>query len=319
MWSEIIGHHRQVEQIRRAIGGGRIPNAYLFSGPRGIGKKLTADALAQSIACTGDSDEGCGVCAGCQKVMMGNHPDITTVEPDGKEIKVEQTRRLQSQLKYHPLEAPSKLTIIDEADRMNVSAANSMLKIIEEPPADTHFVLISPYPHRLPATIRSRCQTISFSPIPDDQISELLTRRTGLSDANAIKIAKISGGSIGTALALDPDFIDEVIGRFSAMVTHGNSSDIIEASQAWARQTEEQQVLIFDLLAGWYRDILRYKTFADPTSLTHPDAADSASDISQFDVMRYLAEIATARDAADRNANKQLMFENLLFTLTSHK
>jgi DNA polymerase III subunit delta' len=318
MWSQIIGHGRQVEQIRRAISKGRLPNAYLFSGPKGVGKKLTADTLALAIACLGSGDEPCGNCAGCQKAMMGNHPDLIVVEADGETIKVEQTRKLQAQLKYHPLEAPSKLTIVDEADRMNESAANSMLKIIEEPPADTHFVLVTAFPHRLPATIRSRCQTISFSPIPDDDVSALLARRAGLSGSTALKIAKISGGSVGTALALDPDFVDDVIGRFSTLVARGSSSDIIEASQAWARSSVDQQVLIFDLLAGWYRDILRYKTFGRADSLAHADAARAADEITESRAMTYLAEIAAARAAADRNANKQLMFENLLFTLTAN-
>ena len=163
----------------------------------------------------------------------------------------------------------------------------------------------------------SRCQTISFSPIPEEDVSALLIRQGGLSEAVARKIAKISGGSVGTAFALDPEFVNDVIGRFSTLVARGSSSDIIEAAQAWARVTTEQQVLIFDLLAGWYRDILRYKTMGTPEALAHAGATQAASNISESKAMKYLAEIAAARAAADRNANKQLMFENLLFTLTS--
>jgi DNA polymerase-3 subunit delta' len=322
MWSTIIGHSRQAEQIKRALALNRLPHAYLFSGPKGVGKRRVADAVAATIACqkprTPDL-EPCGSCPGCRKAASHNHPDLMVVESQGDNIKINQIRQLQADLKFHTMEAAAKLAIIDEAHRMTESAANSLLKILEEPSADTHFILVSSLPHRLPATIRSRCQHISFSPLPEEEISKFISTRNDMPPTKATRIARLAGGSLGTALMLDPEFIDEVTGRFMVLARGASSSDVIEAAQDWARQEPERMILIFDLMASWYRDVLFYQTTGNAGRLAHPQAADAASHIESSRVMHNLSEIAKARAAADGNANKQLMFEHLLFTLVDQK
>ena len=241
------------------------------------------------------------------------------VEPERDNIKIDQVRRLQADLRFHTMEAPAKLAIIDEAHRMTESAANSLLKILEEPAANTHFILVSSLPHRLPATIRSRCQCISFSPLPEKEISKFISSRNDMPPSKALRIARLAGGSLGTALMLEPEFIDEVMGRFMVLTGGASSSDIIEAAQEWARQEPERMILIFDLIASWYRDMLYYQTTGNAGGLAHPEAAGAAAHIHSLRAMRNLAEIEKVRTAADGNANKQLMFEHLLFTLVGQK
>lgn len=326
MWSTIIGNKRQIEHIRKALRGNRLPNAYLFCGLKGIGKRRVADALAQALACTAvpsSGDDSCGGCAGCRKAQGFSHPDIFLIQPEQsaqaafQSIKIESMRRLQAGLQFHPLEAPSKLVIIDDADRMTEEAANSLLKILEEPMASTHFVLITSSPHLILPTIRSRCQHLSFQPLAESEITQALIARGGLAEAQALRIARLSGGSLGTALSLEADFVDAVLGRFFTLVGAASSADILHTAEEWKAEDPSRLPLIFDILASLYRDLLRFNTTGDDSALIHREAAELAADFSPSRAERCLAEIARARQLSDTTANKQLMFEQLLFSLTS--
>ncbi len=326
MFSNIISHTRQIDQLKKALASGRLPNAYIFSGPSGIGKRLVADALAQAALCERaekDIQDACGTCTACRKFTSRNHPDFFIVEPELSErgavqnIKIDTIRDLQSNLKFLPLEASLKIAVIDGADRLMEAAANSLLKILEEPPPSTHFILITPYPHRLLPTIRSRCQHMSFSPLPEDVLAEEISRRQSIAPGEARRIAKLSGGSLGAALALEPDFIEEILSRFLTLTSKASSADIIETAQAWKEADINKTKLIFDLLASWYRDVLRYQATGKEADLIHPEAASQEKTQGASRLVQNLASISTARLAADTSANKQLMFEQLLFSLTS--
>ncbi|MFH1829993.1 MAG: DNA polymerase III subunit delta' [Pseudomonadota bacterium] len=325
MWSQIISHNRQIDQLKKALASGRLPNAYVFAGPSGIGKQLVAFSFAQAALCENKTDDqdACGICAACRKFTSNNHPDFFLIEPELSErgatqnIKIDTIRDLQSNLKFSPLEASLKISIIDGADRLMEAAANSLLKILEEPPPATHFILITPYPHRLLPTIRSRCQHMSFSPIPEKALAKEISKRQSISANDALRIAKLSGGSLGTASALEPEFVEDVLGRFLPLTKKASSADIIETAQAWKEMDLSQTKLIFDLLASWYRDILRYQATKKEAELIHPEAASLANGLAASRLFQNLASITVARLAADTAANKQLMFEQLLFSLTN--
>lgn len=307
-----------MEKLRKALSAGRLPNAYLFSGPRGVGKRLAADILLQTIACEKAANgrhEPCGECPGCRKSSSRSHPDQFIIEPDGEHIKIEQIRGLQSDLLFHPLESPSKVAMIDDADRMTDAASNSMLKLLEEPPPNTHLILISSMPHRLLPTIRSRCQAIAFMPLGTDDIVNHLSANTSLSKEKALRIARLSGGSLGLALTMDADFIDEVIERLQALVKKASGADIIETANGWANEGPEHTFLVLDILASWYSDMLRYKATGDAASAIHPETPRASEGMPTGRVERNIAHISKARASLDGNVNKQLMFEQLLFSL----
>lgn len=326
MFSQIISHKRQIDQLRKALASGRLPNAYIFAGPSGIGKRLVANALVQAALCENknqDDQEPCGSCIACRKLVSGNHPDFFPIEPEFSErgvvqsIKIDTIRELQSSLRFSPLEAQMKIVVIDGADRLMEAAANSLLKILEEPPPATHFILITPYPHRLLPTIRSRCQHMSFTPLPEKALAQEISKRQSISAQEAMRIAKLSGGSLGVALELEPDFVEEILGRFLTLTNRASSADIIETAQAWKEMDVKKTKLIFDLLASWYRDVLRYQATGKESELIHPEAASYKEPQRISRLIQNLASISTARLAADTSANKQLMFEQLLFSLTS--
>lgn len=339
MWSHIEGHKRQIEDLKKALIAGRLPGAYLFTGLKGIGKRIVADAFACAVVCDSASASGdaCGVCVACKKAQGGFHPDVFIVEPESQKasskkkeegdsqktkqsvsenIKIEQIRDLQSKLVYHPLEARLKLAIIDEAEHMTESTANSLLKILEEPPASTHFILISTQPHMILPTIRSRCRHMTFQPISETIITRLVAEKKGLQEADALRIARLSGGSLGMAMSIEAEFINNAMGRFETLCARASSADIIETAQDWAGHDSADMRLLFDLLASWYRDILRYQAEGQTTVLINVNAVKAAGRIGAKTAEGALSTIAISRRALETTVNKQLMFENLLFTLT---
>jgi DNA polymerase III subunit delta' len=325
MWSSIIGHARQIDQLRRAIASARVPNAYLFAGPRGIGKRRVADEFVAALFCSSAAahdGEPCGECAACRKLASGNHPDLFVIEPQESErgsvqsIKIDPLRELQADLQFHPLEAPAKIAIIDGADRLMDAAANSLLKILEEPPQHTHFILITPFPQRLLPTIRSRSQLVAFSPLPDSELASAIARKRQISTDDAMRLAKLSGGSMGTAEALEPEFVERVLGRLTALAQRSSSADIFETAQSWKDLDAVHTMLVFDLIASLYRDVLKLHTTRDKT-IINSEAQVVASTCSTARAIRCLAEIDSTRSAAETSANKQLMFEQLLFTLSN--
>jgi DNA polymerase-3 subunit delta' len=319
MTISIKGHAQQIAILEKQSISGRLPNAYLFAGPNAIGKGLVAKFLSRDLACLVERPRpfgGCGKCIGCRKVLSDNHPDRFYIEAEDLQIKIGQIRELGLSLHFHPLESQKKVVIVDEAERMNESTANSMLKILEEPPPDTHFILISASPHMLLPTIRSRCQKIYFQPLRNPEVIELLVEK-GYSQKEATKIAKLSGGSVGLALTIDPSFVDGIIGRFLALCANASSADIIETSDVWSKEEPPRMMQILDVLASCFRDLLRFGLIGDAEDLIHPEIARFVDKKGFKSPEKGIEEIEASRRSLGINANKQLMFENLLFTLMS--
>lgn len=288
--------------LKRTLAENRLPNAWIFSGIKGIGKRHVAKILAMAICCN-EQNAPCGECTSCKKIEGGIHPDVYVVEPEKQNILAEQIRVLNQKVRLHSLESKSKVVIIDDADMMTETAANSLLKTLEEPPSATHFILITTALHRILPTIRSRCQKIAFSPLSDMEIISFLKKVDDLQDEDASRAAKLSLGSLSLARELTPDFIEEVLGRFEALSKRGSAADIISTSETWAADND-RSILILDLMTGWFRDKLR--------KLAEIDGADTEVRI----VLSCLEDITKTRNAMETTANKQLLFEQMLFSLT---
>jgi len=140
----------------------RLAHAILLSGHQGLGKLSLAAQMAKSVLCTESDSEACGNCHSCQLFVAGTHPDhsLITPEDEGKQIKIEQIRQLKNKQQLTPTVSKWKTVIIEPADMMNISSNNSLLKLLEEPQANTLLVLITSKPERLPITLKSRCQKV---------------------------------------------------------------------------------------------------------------------------------------------------------------
>ena len=171
LMESIKGHDSLQNHFTQALKKNHLPHALLFSGPSGVGKKKMAWALAQNILCK-ESPSACGQCPSCVKIEKESSEDILFISPQTLQIKLNEVRPITPFL-YLQTSALAKIVIIDEADRLNIQSVNSLLKIIEEPPQKSFFILISSSLASLPATLRSRFQMIRFSPISFEVVKEL--------------------------------------------------------------------------------------------------------------------------------------------------
>ncbi|MDO4204379.1 MAG: DNA polymerase III subunit delta' [Selenomonadaceae bacterium] len=208
-WPSIVGHSDKVQRLRQMVAADRVPHGLLFYGPKGIGKRLTADVLAASLLCEGfDSADGrsipCGVCAACREMKEQTHPDFHVVVPEGeklKTIKIEMIREVIGQAQRVPVLSHRRVVIIDGADAMNEAAANSLLKTLEEPAGETVFILIAERQAAILPTILSRVTPIAFSPLSDDELLSLLKRSPEKFPSPQL-LALIADGSAGRAQEL---------------------------------------------------------------------------------------------------------------------
>jgi DNA polymerase-3 subunit delta' len=169
---DIKGHRRLTELLARSIERGTLPPASIFAGPSGVGKRAAAIAVAQALNCTSSRSassgslfqDACGTCSACARIARGAHPDVLVVEPgDSGNIRIEPIREAIDRTGFKPFEGRRRVVIIDEADAMVPGAQNALLKTLEEPPASSIFILVTPRPDSLLPTVRSRCIRLWFA------------------------------------------------------------------------------------------------------------------------------------------------------------
>jgi len=223
---KIIGHQKQWRFLKKTVELGRLPHAYLFSGPSQIGKKTLALELIKFLNCQSESLEirPCQTCKNCRDIEKKIYPDFVTVEPENKNsgstitpsnqtrtsIQISQIRDLRWRLSLHPYEAKIKTVIIDQADSMTQEAQSAFLKTLEEPKGKTLFILITSSPERLLPTILSRCEKLRFHPIPRNEIEDYLRER-GIPEKEMKKILQFCFGKTGLVLNFlsDPSRLEQ--------------------------------------------------------------------------------------------------------------
>ncbi|MFW6158153.1 MAG: DNA polymerase III subunit gamma/tau [Planctomycetota bacterium] len=184
-FDEVVGQESAAETLRNAITSGRVAHAYLFSGPRGVGKTSMARILAKALNCEkGVSPTPCNECSICRRIETGD--DVDVVEIDGaSNNSVDQVRQLRENVRYAPARATYKIYIIDEVHMLSTAAFNALLKTLEEPPAHVKFIFATTEPHKLLDTIKSRCQRFDFRRIPSSSIAEHLRMICGKEEIRA--------------------------------------------------------------------------------------------------------------------------------------
>ncbi|NLG55708.1 MAG: DNA polymerase III subunit delta', partial [Rhodococcus sp.] len=191
------------------VSGSAMTHSWLFTGPPGSGRSVAALAFAAALQCTDANEIGCGHCVSCTTTMAGTHADVRRVVPDGLSISVAEMRAIVQTSARRPSTGRWQIVIIEDADRLTEGAANALLKVVEEPPALTVFLLCAPTvdPQDISVTLRSRCRHIHLVTPSVNAIAQVLQQRDGLSPDVAHLSASISGGHVGRArrLATDPD------------------------------------------------------------------------------------------------------------------
>lgn len=220
---QIRGHQPVLEMLQRGLSRGRMPHALLFVGDAGIGKRRVAQHLAECLFCqqsTADQLVCCNKCSSCRQMAAGTHPDLISVEcPPDKAIlplsliigKDDQRGRegVCYEMSLRPMSGDRRIAIIDDADKMNAESANALLKTLEEPTANYLMILIASEIDAILPTIRSRCQTIRFGRLSDEDVVELLIQQQLVDSRDqATQIARLAEGSLETANQLVDDSLE---------------------------------------------------------------------------------------------------------------
>ena len=175
VFDAVVGQDPVTRTLRNALASGRVAHAYLFTGPRGVGKTTTARLLAKALACTARTEtEACGACPSCLDFASGAPVDVLEIDA-ASNTSVDDIRTLRENVKYAPARGRFKVYIVDEVHMLSGAAFNAFLKTLEEPPAHVVFILATTDPKKIPATVLSRCQRFDFRPIPPELLAASLT------------------------------------------------------------------------------------------------------------------------------------------------
>jgi DNA polymerase-3 subunit delta' len=315
-FSKIIGQPKAVQLLSRALAGNRLAHGYLFTGPEGVGKRTTAAALAAFLLCNAPQEKPCGRCTGCLKFLSGNHPDYLTIRPDGAMIKIDQIRALKKDLRFPPFEAGMRIVCIEDVQTMRREAANSLLKILEEPPPDNLLLLIASETQPLLPTILSRCQVIPFAPLTMEQAGTVIRDNDPeLPPEDARALAVLTGGCPGRVHQLHSDDVLDLRNNCLESLSAGgrNEAESVELALDLAgRMAELKDGLetLFDLLAIAFKEQM-----VSDLCAAEPAAARERWSLQQ------LSDMVQAVDSARRDlvahCNRGLVCEVLLLELFS--
>lgn len=332
------------QSLRRQLRNGRIPNSLLFAGPEGVGKGQFALELARSFVCRNQNGpEACGKCGACRRsvvfnipkadkrddfrqVFFSEHPDVGAVVPYNKNILVDAVRDLEREANLRPYEARARLFVIDDADKMNDAASNALLKTLEEPPAESHIVLISSRPDSLLQTILSRCQIVRFAPISLEEIETYLTATGKFSPDDARLAARLSAGSIGRALSMAPD---EIRSRRNAMMQvlesvfiRGDRAALLAASETLAdAKNRDNFETGLEILESLIHDVWTLKLAAEPQDIANSDLVNHLSRFAGQarapELAGWLRQIELLRGRTEVNINKRIATDALFMEMAS--
>lgn len=321
--SEFYGNERIVDYFRKAVAQNQLGHAYLFSGPSGVGKATLARVLCKALLCRNPSSDGpCEVCPSCHKFESGNHPDFHPFVPDGLYFKIDQVRSIIHTVSLKPVESRWKTYLLEGADYMRDEGANALLKVLEEPPGETIYFLISEMVESLLPTVRSRCQHFAFQPLQPAELRDCLVKKIGYSQEDSEKMARYSQGSIGRALTLNveeySDMRDRLLGVLEAALlpkTYYQLYDGIRSITVERVEMAERLMILEELV----RDLLVIQSASD-AMVVHQDVRKRLEAIAERvrpeALEKFYEDLLTAREAITKvNANVSLSLQWLFLPL----
>jgi DNA polymerase-3 subunit delta' len=342
MFSELTGNTRVKEALKRMITSDRLPGALLFAGEEGVGKKRFALEVARMLNCRTPRDgEACGKCPSCVRTVKLNyperedadewaqiiwtdHPDVGLVVAPRRVLRVEQMRQIEKEANFRPFEGNARIFLIDEADKLNDSSANALLKVLEEPPRTSHLILITARPAMLLPTILSRCQMIRFSPLSPAEIESHLLKDK-LADSKSAKLrARAAGGSIGRALANDMvTFTSQrkaMLGVLNALIMTNDRSQLLRsAEQLNEAQYKDEFEERLDVLETLIRDAWMLSLGVADDLVVNADLLPELKKLSErIDAARagdWILQIEDLREQLLVNVNRKVTIDSLFLVM----
>jgi DNA polymerase-3 subunit delta' len=318
---DIRGHRRLNDLLTHAIGRGALPPSLLFDGVEGVGKRLTAIAVAQALNCPSPSGgDSCGVCSSCRKIVRGAHPDVVVVEPeDSGAIKIETVREEVIQKSaYRPFEGRWRVFVIDEADALVANAQDALLKTLEEPPPASILILVTSRPDALLPTVRSRCHRLRFGRLSEAEVTAVLRERHGFSEREARAAAVIADGSVSRALSAQQGELAEsreAAAHLLRAVARGRMPQRLEGAKALiAGSRSPDRAVVADrlrALSSMLRDLEVLATRAKDAWLANADLKPQLEPLlpafGSPRVLRAFSAVDRAISALERNASPKIV------------
>ncbi|MSO55903.1 MAG: DNA polymerase III subunit delta' [Acidobacteria bacterium] len=327
---EIVGHSRILGLLSRSLSARSLPPSLMLAGPKGVGKRRVAQAVAQALNCISPISgsarprpdatlDACGECPACRRIARGIHSDVEIVTPgESGAIRIEQVREVIAKTIYRPFEGKRRVTIIDEADALVPSAQHALLKTLEEPPPSSVFILVTSRPDALLPTVRSRCSQMRFGRLSPGDVATVLERDHKYAKRDALAVAAASDGSVGRALNAQAEEFSEALGDAEALLrstrTRGDArtrveraKDLVKGGAGPAASEREHLSLRLQALASLVRDLGILTTGADPALLANidlrPDLEGLAGSFDSERSLQVFAAVWRAQSALDRNVS----------------
>ncbi|MCI0514079.1 DNA polymerase III subunit delta' [candidate division KSB1 bacterium] len=350
-FQNVIGQEKAKTILTRAFEQQRIPHAYLFTGGEGVGKEALALELAKALLCTANKFDGCDACSHCLRISKFLHPDVIYIFPAPTGIKVEEELQVYESLVANPyrrvelwanpqisidrirelkrkaslksFEGRGRVVIVADAQQMTTEAANSLLKILEEPPEKMHLILVTSHLNQLLETIISRCQLVRFSALAANEIEQALITREKLEPHRARVISRIAAGNYRRALELiDSDFTAQREFVISTLRTILKTPfDRLLLVEELVKEKDKVQLKeLLDLMLLWFRDALIYDQYLTTKVFTPAEIMEKITHIDEvatlekfvqsmkaLDYDKIIKEIENAIDLINRNVNITLI------------
>ena len=298
-----------------------IPHGLLLTGHSGNGKYAFARNFAKYLLCVNkqQNSQPCNQCQPCDWFDNNAHPDMNEIFPQGKAevIKVDQIRELCQKLSLTSHGSGYQIAIIYPAERMNVNAANSLLKSLEEPGRDTLFILVSDHPGELPATIRSRCQTITMATPSFEGASDWLQQQ-GISGPQHIQsLLSIASGAPLAALRIENEkYLEQraaLIHELTEVIS--NQTQLVPTAEKWSKQDMN---LVCQWLLSWVNDMIKMRFNLDQGCLRNLDVQKQLINLNNKLNLTLLFKVHDqlflAQQSLNRSANRQMLAESILLS-----
>jgi len=318
-FEDIKGQDEAIGLLKGDISAGRIFSSYLFTGPEGIGKALAAKKFAKAINCADRAFAPCERCVSCKRVDSESHPDVFFVRPKGasRSIGIREIREAITRASLKPYEAGKKVFVIDNADSMNQEAANAFLKTLEEPPAETLFVLIATSEKALLPTIVSRCLTIRFSQAEPKEVERFIMDKFSVTEEKAAILTSFSSGRIGKAVKMHEENLLE---KKNGLIGKLSSRDaLLDELLSYDGRDELKEKL--EILLSYFRDIMLYKSVGGDGPFYNidriQDIKNQAGRFTKEKLRSVIQRIITLQSYVDYNVNPKLIVDVLVNEVSS--
>jgi len=323
-WQPLPWQHSQWQQLIRTTQQGKLPQALLLVGQAGLGKKLLARAFAQLVLCSRRSslENPCNQCKSCRLYQSQTHPDLKIVTPDNnsQSIKIDQIRAIVSFMNQTSQQQGYKIVLIYPAEQMNKSAANALLKTLEEPPGQCSlWILVSDQAALLPATIKSRCQRVYFQSPSTSEASAWLSENRPNLNTPGFYLQLCNNAPLAAATFYDKfydKFGKEVQALFNdlSLVINNNNNNIVDIAKKWSTMDDS---LLLNMLQLWLIHLIqRYYQVKNPEEATfshhilhHSINLENIEPRKLFGLLDFVAE-NKKYNYANLNINRQLFLES---------